>query len=292
MKNHPALVFPSLIDQAAAYTAPRGRCEMGGLLLGHIDEDGNNVAVCGFFPKQTKENSGYCEFDGSYNALAAAACDYANEEIKDDSIPELRIIGWIHTHPDIGIFLSGIDVRTFAELRDQCRGRRFMAVVVDPLRQDHGVFNDEKKPSKHEYAKCDGELAPKLTERYNVLLDRLRFIQTQRGMDVLPCIISGPLHSARVAAGDRDDIRAEMDRGFFMLKAEVSKLSEMSEKHLKEIKHITQLNISMEKQIAELESNKNELIERMGKMDEEIKDTSKIKNGLRQIWLGIEKIVR
>ena len=44
-RDYPAIVPESLIRQAAAFTAPRGRLEMGGLLIGHVDEQGNNVAV-------------------------------------------------------------------------------------------------------------------------------------------------------------------------------------------------------------------------------------------------------
>ena len=145
--DYPAIVPECLIRQAAAFTAPRGRLEMGGLLIGHVDEEGNNVAVTGLFPEQLKETSGYCEFDGMWAALAAAACDAGNQ-IGDDSTPLIRVIGWIHTHPDIGIFLSGTDIKTFRSLRDATPERRIMAVVVDPLREQNGVFLTEKEPNE------------------------------------------------------------------------------------------------------------------------------------------------
>ena len=99
---HRAIVPQSIIEQTKAFTAPRGRLEMGGVLVGHVDEDGNNVVMAGLFPRQTEANSGYCEFDGKWMTLACAAADHANLAVpspEESHIPTLRVIGWIHTHP-------------------------------------------------------------------------------------------------------------------------------------------------------------------------------------------------
>ena len=291
-KNFKALVDKSLIDQAAAFTAPRGRCEMGGLLLGHVDEEGNNVAVCGFFPEQTQANGGYCEFDGSFNALAAAACDYANEETKNEKIkvPEVRIIGWIHTHPDIGIFLSGIDVSTFRELRDLCEERRFMAVVVDPLRQLHGVFNNEKTPNGFKIANWGKKLSSELVERYNVLLDRLRFVQSQRGDVVLPCIIPGPLRQMRRDKGDRDDIQIEMDRGFFVLKGKVENHEDYIDKINKEIIRLKEKNNSIINKIENLEKENQELRNEQETLHVKVKENNQVKFAIQKILQGLKEL--
>ena len=39
----PAIVSRSLVDQAKSFTAPRGRLEMGGLLIGHVDQRLHNL---------------------------------------------------------------------------------------------------------------------------------------------------------------------------------------------------------------------------------------------------------
>lgn len=54
-----------------------------------------------------------------------------------DQLGDQKIIGWYHTHPDLGVFLSGTDLRT--------QGRFFseswqIAVVVDPVRDEIGFF--------------------------------------------------------------------------------------------------------------------------------------------------------
>ncbi|WP_438995580.1 hypothetical protein [Poseidonia sp.] len=205
---HPALVPKEIIEQTTAFTQPRGRLEMGGLLIGHVDSYGNNVVVCGFFPRQDQASSGYCEFHGSFSAIAAAACDYANEKAGGPHTPDLRVIGWIHTHPDIGIFLSGIDVDTFGRLRTHSFENRCVAVVVDPIRKEHGVFASEKKAQNRDASSADAEvnLAEDLEARYHKFLNRLRAVQTKKGKTEIPFILPGVLYQQRVAMGDVDDI--------------------------------------------------------------------------------------
>ena len=256
-RDYPAIVPESLIRQAAAFTAPRGRLEMGGLLIGHVDEQGNNVAVTGLFPEQLKESSGYCEFDGMWTALAAAACDQANQ-IGDESVPKVRVIGWIHTHPDIGIFLSGIDVTTFRSLRNATPDRRLMAVVVDPLRDENGVFLTENQPNGDKPAEGEVELTTELEDRYMAMLNHLDKIRKFRGLSALPCILSGPLRPRRILEGARDDMGIELERGFFAAKREIHSLEQ-------EIKHL-RLQVS---NLESLRHSNNRLISEQKKIDTE-----------------------
>ena len=208
LPDHPALVPQEIIDQTTAFTQPRGRLEMGGLLIGHIDNLGNNVVVCGFFPKQTEASPGYCEFDGGALSMAMGACDMANSRCGGPHTPNIQIIGWIHTHPDIGIFLSGIDIDTFANLRANRKDGRIVAVVVDPLRKEHGVFISEKAARNVDAQRADStvKLSEDLEARYNKFLTRMRYFQTQKGKKELPFIMPGVLYSQRQALGDEDDI--------------------------------------------------------------------------------------
>jgi proteasome lid subunit RPN8/RPN11 len=204
----PAQVPAEIIEQTTAFTLPRGRLEMGGLLIGHIDAKGNNTVVCGFFPRQDEASSGYCEFHGSFTAIASAACDFANEKAGGDHTPDLRVIGWIHTHPDIGIFLSGIDINTFRSLRQVSFEQRCVAVVVDPIRKEHGVFTSEKRASgKHaDKADCKIRLSEDLEARYHKFLNRMRTIQTKKGKEEIQFIMPGLLYQSRKAMGDVDDV--------------------------------------------------------------------------------------
>ena len=204
----PAKVPKEIIDQTTAFTQPRGRLEMGGLLIGHVDHEGNNVVVCGFFPRQDEASSGYCEFSGSFNAIASAACDHANERAGGPHTPPLRIIGWIHTHPDIGIFLSGIDVNTFGILRRASFEQRSVAVVVDPLREQHGVYISEKKATNRDAGQADAKvvLSEDMEARYHKFLNRMRALQNKMGKEEIPFILPGVLYQQRRAMGDVDDV--------------------------------------------------------------------------------------
>lgn len=51
--------------------------------------------------------------------------------------PELIRLGFYHTHPGYGVFLSGTDVRTFKKF---FKNAWQIAMVVDPVNKDEGVF--------------------------------------------------------------------------------------------------------------------------------------------------------
>src|SRR5206468_822100 len=63
-------------------------------------------------------------------------------------LPELQMVGWYHTHPDWGVFLSGMDLficdHFFSQQLD-------VAYVIDPCRGDRGMFqwiDDSGEPRK------------------------------------------------------------------------------------------------------------------------------------------------
>lgn len=68
--------------------------------------------------------------------FTAATWEYAHEVLERDH-PGERIVGWYHTHPDFGVFLSGMDLfiqENFFNLPWQ------VALVYDPVREDEGFF--------------------------------------------------------------------------------------------------------------------------------------------------------
>ncbi len=202
---HEAIVPRSIIDQTKAFTAPRGRMEMGGLLFGHVDEQGRNVCVAGIFPKQMQSTPSYCEFDGKWLAIGAAAALRANEAFPDEKSPEIRVIGWIHTHPGLTVFLSGTDVSTFRKNMSFCPDGRFIAVVVDPLTDESGVFNTPEETRKYSNPKGEISLAENMERRYIRFLEELESVRERIGREELPFIISGDLREKHVSAGNSDD---------------------------------------------------------------------------------------
>ena len=202
---HEAIVPRSIIDQTKSFTAPRGRMEMGGLLFGHVDEQGRNVCVTGIFPKQTRSTPSYCEFDGKWLAIGAAAALRANEAYPDDKSPDIRVIGWIHTHPGLTVFLSGTDVSTFKKNMRFCPDGRFIAVVVDPLTDEAGVFNTPEETRKYSDPQGSISLTENMERRYMRFLEELESVRMKIGREELPFIISGDLREKHVSAGNSDD---------------------------------------------------------------------------------------
>jgi proteasome lid subunit RPN8/RPN11 len=56
---------------------------------------------------------------------------------RDERFPDLDIVGWYHTHPDFGIFLSSHDLFIHEHFFNQPLQ---IAYVVDPIRQHRGFF--------------------------------------------------------------------------------------------------------------------------------------------------------
>ena len=267
VQPYPAKVPKEIIDQTTAFTQPRGHLEMGGLLIGHIDHEGKNVVVCGFFPRQDKASPGYCEFSGSFNAIASAACDFANERAGGPHTPPLRIIGWIHTHPDIGIFLSGIDINTFGILRRASFEQRSVAVVVDPLQEKHGVYISEKKASNHDAGQANAKvpLSEDLEARYHKFLNRMRALQNKMGKEEIPFILPGILYQQRRTMGDADDVMEAKLQALDKLHRQSVKDAKTLQNHEQRIKRfedshtitkssLQQLNTKLDSQVRSLQT--------------------------------------
>jgi proteasome lid subunit RPN8/RPN11 len=52
--------------------------------------------------------------------------------------PEANIVGWYHSHPNIGVFMSGTDMRTQQAFFYHDWS---VSIVYDPVRQDIGFVN-------------------------------------------------------------------------------------------------------------------------------------------------------
>lgn len=257
-----AVVPISLVDQAEAFTAPRGHMEMGGLLIGHVDDQGRNVCTVGIFPEQIEETPSYCEFDGKWMAMCAAAADFANTQIGSENTPNLRVIGWIHTHPGLGLFLSGIDIKTYKDNLNMTKDGRFVAVVVDPLEGNNGVFLTPDKPRTFSSASGSIQLDGELKARYLAFLQRMEEIREVRGRDALPFILCGDLRAEHVSNGNTDDFVESYLKGIHSTRKDLKRtrkdlksLAEDSEDRSYLINQLEKLINRNEKKLAEIESS-------------------------------------
>ena len=283
-----AVVPISLTEQAEAFTAPRGHMEMGGLLIGHVDDQGRNVCTVGIFPEQIEETPSYCEFDGKWMAMCAAAADFANTQIGSEDTPNLRVIGWIHTHPGLGLFLSGTDIKTYEDNLNMTKDGRFVAVVVDPLEGNNGVFLSPDKPRTFFSASGSIQMDGKLKARYLAFLQRMEEIREDRGRGALPFILCGDLRAEHVSNGNTDDFVESYLKGIHSTRKDLKRLVEDSENRARLINQLEELINRNEQQLDEIKSSmkalrkdmKSKMFEMNARMEGREKELVEVAQGL------------
>jgi proteasome lid subunit RPN8/RPN11 len=108
--------------------------ELGGILLGQecLDEQSGRPFV---WVTQALEAKHYENTQASFTYTHDSWEEITRE--RDRLHPDLDIVGWYHTHPDFGIFLSGHDQFLHGHFFGQPLQ---VAYVIDPIRQTRGFF--------------------------------------------------------------------------------------------------------------------------------------------------------
>jgi proteasome lid subunit RPN8/RPN11 len=121
-----------VVEAILAQASAAGSCESGGVLAGTLcrDDHGLYLRVEAALPA-TDARQARTSLTFTQDAWAAI------HHRLDRDHPGLTIVGWYHTHPALGVFLSGQDLfiqRSFFAARHQ------VALVVDPSTATWGVF--------------------------------------------------------------------------------------------------------------------------------------------------------
>ena len=108
--------------------------ELGGIILGHecVDDQTGEPFV---WVTESLEAKHYENTQSSFTYTHEAWEEITRE--RDRLHPDLDIVGWYHTHPDFGIFLSSHDLFIHRNFFNQPLQ---LAYVVDPIRQTRGFF--------------------------------------------------------------------------------------------------------------------------------------------------------
>ncbi len=108
--------------------------ELGGILLGKecVDDQTGEPFV---WVTQSLEAKHYENTQASFTYTHDSWGEITRE--RDQLYPDLDIVGWYHTHPDFGIFLSGMDLFIHRNYFNQPLQ---VAYVVDPINQTRGFF--------------------------------------------------------------------------------------------------------------------------------------------------------
>lgn len=123
---------PAVHDGIAEHAKRDTSVEICGVLVGDWKQDPNGpYAVVSDYIRCESATSRTAEVTFTHESWAQI-----NQEM-DSRFAESRIVGWYHSHPDFGVFLSDRDRFIQEHFFD---GSGQIAYVVDPVRQQEGVF--------------------------------------------------------------------------------------------------------------------------------------------------------
>jgi len=131
-RSVPVVVKRSVLQAIHEHGCSRTDVEMCGVLVGNVyqDENGPYVYVEAMI-QGISAGSAVAQV-----TFTSATWDYIQDRL-DKLYPNLRMIGWYHTHPGFGVFLSDMDLfihNNFFNAPEQ------LAFVLDPLSGDQGMF--------------------------------------------------------------------------------------------------------------------------------------------------------
>ena len=125
-------IAQSVYRKIHKFTEGKTENESGGILVGRfLEEFGKkNIMVEGFVEAK------YCEATPQTLTFTHETWEAVDQEIEKKHKGK-SIVGWIHTHPDFGIFLSNYD--TFIQ-EHFFKEENQIAYVIDPIRGEEGFY--------------------------------------------------------------------------------------------------------------------------------------------------------
>jgi len=129
----PIFVEMDVLAEIEAHARSDTRVELGGVLLGgqFEDQDGNPFVLVSDSLRAEHYQSSGSHFKFTHDTWTQITRQRGG--FSDD----LEMVGWYHTHPDLGVFLSSMDRFICEHFFNRPLD---VALVVDPLRGDRGWF--------------------------------------------------------------------------------------------------------------------------------------------------------
>jgi len=115
--------------------------ELGGVMLGgqYEDEHGQPFVLISDSLRAQHYEATKGSFKFTHDTWEKISRD------RDEFPAELQIVGWYHTHPDWGVFLSGMDMFICDHFFNKTLD---LALVIDPCRRDRGFFQWTSNPEQ------------------------------------------------------------------------------------------------------------------------------------------------
>lgn len=127
----PILFHESVLETILDYSEQDVTRELGGFLLGGVEQDKRQYVEIRHFLPAVDARSRAASLTFTHETWAKL-----NREV-ETKFPDETILGWHHTHPGFGVFLSGYDLFIH---KNYFRSPFHVAMVVDPKRQEFGFF--------------------------------------------------------------------------------------------------------------------------------------------------------
>ena len=114
------------------FTKDKTKVESGGVILGNVIEEfgKTHIIIRAFIEAK------YCEGTPTTLKFTHESWEYIHKEA-EKKYPKYKILGWIHTHPDFGIFLSEYDKFIHENFFNE---ENQVAYVVDPIQNIEGFY--------------------------------------------------------------------------------------------------------------------------------------------------------
>lgn len=131
-ENKNIYISQAVYKEIHKFTKNKTTNESGGMLVGSVIEEfgKTNIIINGFVEAK------YCEATPTTLKFTHETWEYVHKEIEKKHKGK-KIVGWIHTHPDFGIFLSEYDKFIHQNFFNE---EYQVAYVVDPIQSIEGFY--------------------------------------------------------------------------------------------------------------------------------------------------------
>ncbi|WP_391486673.1 Mov34/MPN/PAD-1 family protein [Alteromonas macleodii] len=131
--NMPFIVCPEVVKRKIVTHLMREKSELGGLLVGKVVSlDDLSSGILGIIIVDSVESTEFYSTSVSLT-MGAKVWQDANKCISTKHF----VVGWYHSHPNLGAFFSGVDRKT---QEDFFNAPYHVGLVVDPIRDEEKWF--------------------------------------------------------------------------------------------------------------------------------------------------------
>ena len=131
-ENKNIYISQAVYKEIHKFTKNKTTNESGGMLVGTVIEEfgKTNIVISGFVEAK------FCEATPTTLKFTHETWEFVHKEIEKKHKGK-KIVGWIHTHPDFGIFLSEYDKFIHQNFFSEAHQ---VAYVVDPIQNNEGFY--------------------------------------------------------------------------------------------------------------------------------------------------------